>query len=82
MISGSGQERVSLDNVCDRLISEEISKKERGETFGVALNVDKGRMSQRGGNNRERAISKGRSKSRSKGKLECWNCGKKAKKKK
>lgn len=73
----SGQEKVSLDNVCDQLISEEIPRKERGKTSVVALNVDRDRMSQRGRNNHERVKSKGRSKSRSKDELECWNCGKK-----
>lgn len=66
-----GNEKMTLDHVRDRIMNEEIRRKERGETRGAALV-----SSHKGGNNNGRSKSRGRGGSRAKGALKCWNCGK------
>jgi gag-polypeptide of LTR copia-type len=46
----SGQKKVTLDFVRDRIINEGIRRNERGKTSGAALNVERGWESQRGVN--------------------------------
>lgn len=57
-------------------MNEETRRKERGETTGAALSVERGRKSHKGGNHNGRSKSRGRGGSRAKGELKCWNCGK------
>ncbi|KAI4374097.1 hypothetical protein MLD38_012135 [Melastoma candidum] len=72
----SGQEKMTLDFVRDRIINEGIRRNEQGDTTGSALSVERGREIKRG-ENRGRSKSKGRSKSCSKSGTGCWNCWKK-----
>ncbi|KAJ4736375.1 Transposon Ty1-NL2 Gag-Pol polyprotein [Rhynchospora pubera] len=44
-----GNSKVTLDLVRDRLVNEEIRRRERGDATGAALSVERGRKSQKGG---------------------------------
>ena len=74
--NSSGSTKLKFDDVVSAILDEEIRRKPSGESSGSALNVgNRGRSSER---EQSHGRSKSRSKSRSsKGKIECWNCGKK-----
>lgn len=46
----TGQEKMTLDFVYDRIINKSIRRIERDETSGVALTVERGQESHKGGN--------------------------------
>jgi hypothetical protein len=73
----SGSSTLKFDDVIGVILSEEMRRKSIGETSGNALTVEaKGRQRERGkspGNHWK--SRKGRSKSRAR--VECWNCRKK-----
>ena len=68
---------LKFDDVIGVILSEEMRRKSTGETSGNALTAEaRGRQRERGkspGNHWK--SRKGRSKSRAR--VECWNCGKK-----
>ncbi|XXG79495.1 hypothetical protein AAC387_Pa09g0546 [Persea americana] len=74
--NSSGSTKLKFDDVVSAILDEEIRRKPSGESSGSALNVgNRGRSSER---EQSHGRSKSQSKSRSsKGKIECWNCGKK-----
>ena len=51
--------KVTLDLVRERIVNEEIRRRERGEVTGAVLSVERGRKSQKGGNNHGRSKSRG-----------------------
>jgi hypothetical protein len=77
--NSAGKSKLSYEDVKDLVLSEEVRRKDAGETSNssVALNIEaRGRGQER---NSVRGISKfrkGRSKSRFGRQPECWNCGK------
>jgi hypothetical protein len=79
MSNSTGKSKLSYEDIRDLILSEEICRKDVGETsgFGVALNLEaRGRGRER---NSIRGISKsnkGKSKSRFGRQPECWNYGK------
>jgi hypothetical protein len=76
--SVSGSNTLKFDDVVGVILSEEMRRKNTGETSCNALNMEnRGRQKDRGkGSGNCENSRKGRSKSRL-GKIECWNCGKK-----
>jgi gag-polypeptide of LTR copia-type/Zinc knuckle len=75
-VIGATKEKLSFEEVRDRILNEDIRKQERVETSNAALNMeDRGRRNQRG-KGRGRLMSRGRSKSKSRGEFKCWKCGK------
>ena len=74
--NSSGSTTLKSDDVVSVILDEEIHRKPSCESLGSSLNVGNRRRSS------EREQSRGRLKSRSKlrsskGRIECWNCGKK-----
>ena len=69
-----GKEDLTFEEVRDRVLNEDIRRRERNETSGstgLALNIEgRGCGGQRNNNH-------GRSKSRGRNELECWGCGRK-----
>jgi hypothetical protein len=76
--SVSCSNNLKFDDVVGVILSEEMRRKNTGETSGNALNMEnRGRQKDRGkGPGNYRNSRKGRSKSKL-GNIECWNCGKK-----
>jgi hypothetical protein len=76
--SVSSSNTLKFDDVVGVILSEEMRRKNIGETSGNVLNMEnRGRQKDRGKGLGNHDISrKGRSKSRIR-KIECWNCGKK-----
>jgi hypothetical protein len=74
----SGSNTLKFDDVVGVILSEEMRRKNKGETSGNALNMEnRGRQKDRGKGSRNHENSrKDISKSRF-GKIECWNCGNK-----
>jgi hypothetical protein len=72
-----GSNTSKFDDVVGVIFSEEMRRKNTGETSGNTLNMEnRERQKNRGKGFRNRENSrKGRSKSRL-GKIDCWNCGK------
>lgn len=70
--------KLTLDEVRNLMISEEVRRKESGSTSGSALNMDeRGRSKSRQNQNRGRSKSRGKSQSRQKkdkDSIQCWNC--------
>lgn len=73
----SGSSPLKFDDVIGVILSEEMRQKSTGETLGKSLTTEtRGRERERGKSLRNhRKSRKGRSKSRTK--VECWNCEKK-----
>ena len=73
----SGSSTLKFDDVIGVILSEEMRQKNIGETSGNGLTAEaRGRQRERGKSLGNRWKSrKGRSKSRAR--VECWNCGKK-----
>jgi hypothetical protein len=73
-----GSHTLKFDDVVGVILSEEMRRKNIGETSGNALTMEnRGRKNDRGNGSGNHGNSrKGGSKSRL-GKIECWNCGKK-----
>jgi len=75
--SVSGSNTLKFDDVVSVILSEEMRRKSTGETSGNALTVEnRGRQKERGKSSGNRGKSK-HDRSKSKGRIECWNCGKK-----
>jgi len=73
-----GSNTLKFDDVVGVILSEEMRRKNTGETSGNALTVEnRGRQRERRKSPGNRGKSKkGKSKSKI-SKIECWNCGKK-----
>jgi hypothetical protein len=67
----SSDDKLTLILVCDRIINEEIHRRERGETTSVALNVERGRRSQRDRNNHGKSKLRKKGRSHVKGESKC-----------
>lgn len=74
-----GKSKLSYEDIRDLILSEEVRRKEAGETltFGATLNLEtRGRVQDRNFGRGRSKSKNGRNKSRSGRQLECWNCGK------
>lgn len=76
MSNSSRKEKLNYNDIRDLILSEEILRRELGETSGSALNTKARGRSIEKPPNRNRSKSKHRSKSRTGKGRSCWNCGK------
>ena len=76
--SSSGSAKLKLDDVRDLILSEDIRRKESGESSGSALSTQsRGRSQQKGKNQiRGRSKSKGKGQKKDRKDIVCWNCDK------
>ena len=76
--SPSRSAKLKLDDVRDLILSEDIRRKELGESSGSALSTQsRGRSQQKGKNQiRGRSKSKGKGQKKDRKDIVCWNCDK------
>nr|KYP40338.1 Retrovirus-related Pol polyprotein from transposon TNT 1-94 [Cajanus cajan] len=79
--SSSGSNKLKFDDVRDLVLSEEVRRRETGEstTSSVLHTESRGRSSTRGtgrGKSKERSKSRNHQSSNKSKTIECWNCGK------
>ena len=80
--NSTGKEKLKYNDIRDLILTEEIHRRDAGETSGsdFALNLEtRGRGNYRNSNrgkSKSRNSNQNRSKSRSGQQVQCWNCGK------
>ena len=80
--NSTGKEKLKYNDIRDLILTEEIRRRDAGETSGSssALNLEtRGRGNDRNSNrgrSKSRNSNRNRSKSRSGQQVQCWNCGK------
>ena len=77
--NSTGKSKLSNEDVRDLVLSDEVHRKDSGETSssGAALNLEaRGRSQERNSVRGRSKSSKGKSKSKFGRQPECWNCGK------
>ncbi|KAJ0101106.1 hypothetical protein Patl1_05110 [Pistacia atlantica] len=78
--NSTGSAKLKLTDVRDKILIEEVRRKDSGEITSNALNVETSGKGYDRNSNQGKGRSKsrnGRSKSRLGKKIECWNCGNK-----
>ncbi|PKA51960.1 Retrovirus-related Pol polyprotein from transposon TNT 1-94 [Apostasia shenzhenica] len=75
--SSSGQKKMKLQEIRELILSEDIRKRESGESLGTVLHTDGGRSRSFQKNQTSRSKSKRRNKLRPPNDKVCWNCGRK-----
>ena len=78
MSSSSGYAKLKMDDIRDLILSEDIRRKESGESSGSALSThNKGKSQQKDKNQiRGRSKSKGKGQKKDRKVIVCWNCDK------